>query len=108
MPATPKAVSSVGYKSVLTDPTPSAMDNVNGNSFVNGGRLLLKITAPAGGGTVTVAFKDTVDGQAVTPRSYTFTANQVAWIGGWPVNYYGSTLVATPSASGFTVAALTL
>jgi hypothetical protein len=108
MPATAKTVSPVGYRSVLTDPTPTAMDNTNGNSFVNGGRLLLKITAPAGGGTVTVAFKDKVDGQAVTPRTYTFTANQVAWIGGWPVQYYGSSLIATPSATGFTVAALSL
>ncbi|WP_409186490.1 hypothetical protein F9C11_20565 [Amycolatopsis sp. VS8301801F10] len=108
MAATAKTVSPVGYKSVLTDPTPTAMDNVNGNSFVNGGKLWLRITAPAGGGTVTVAFADKVDGQAVTPRSYTFTANQVGVIGGWPVNYYGSTLIATPSAAGFTVAAFSL
>jgi hypothetical protein len=108
MPATPKTASQVGYKSVLTDPTPTAMDNTNGNSFPNGGKLFLKITAPAGGGTVTVAFKDTVDGQTITPRTYTFTAGQVAWIGGWPVNLYGSSLVATPSATGFTVAAFSL
>lgn len=108
MPATAKTVNSVGYQSVLTDPTPTAMDNVNGNSFVNGGRLWLRITAPAGGGTVTVAFKDKVDGQVVTPKPYTFTANQIGLIGGWPINIYGSTLIATPSATGFNVAAFSL
>lgn len=108
MPATAKTVNKVGYQSVLTDPALTSMDNVNGNSFVNGGKLWLRITAPAGGGTVSVAFKDKVDGQTVTPKSYTFTANQVGIIGGWPVNLYGSSLIATPSATGFTVAAFSL
>jgi hypothetical protein len=108
MPATAKTVSKVGYQSVLTDPTPTAMDNVNGNSFVNGGKLWLRITAPAGGGTVQVAFKDKVDGQTVTPKTYTFTANQVGVIGGWPINIYGATLIATPSATGFNCTAFSL
>lgn len=108
MPATALGVKTINRQAVLNDPTPSAMDNVNGNSFANGGKLFLKVIAPVAGGTVSVAFADKQDGQVVTPKLYTFTASQVGWIGPWPVQQYGATLVATASVTGFTCIPFTL
>jgi hypothetical protein len=46
-----------------------------------------------------VAFSSTVDGQAVTPRSYTIPANTILMTKLGPVALYGSTVTVTASAT---------
>jgi hypothetical protein len=101
MPATAVTVNSIDHLTALTKPTPVACDNVNGNSATNGGTLVLELTSSAGG-TVTVAFANTVDGQTVPPLSYSFTGVQTKLAGGWPVSIYGSTVTFTASVSSIT------
>ena len=106
MAATPVTVNSLDHKTPLTKPTPIACDNVNGNSAINGGTLILELTSSAGG-TVTVSFpaSASVDGQAPASLTYTFTGAQTKLVGGWPVAYYGSTVTFTASANTITVIA---
>jgi len=101
MPATAVTVNNLDHKTSIVRPTPVACDNVNGNSAVNGGTLILELTSSAGG-TVTVAFANQVDGQTVAPVTYTFTGAQTRVVGGFPVAYYGSTVTFTASVSTIT------
>jgi hypothetical protein len=101
MPATAVTVNSLDHKTSLVKPAAVACDNVNGNSAANGGTLVLELTSSAGG-TVTVAFANLVDGQAVAPVTYTFTGAQTRLVGGWPVSVYGSTLTFTASVNTIT------
>lgn len=101
MPATAVTVNNLDHKTSLVKPAAVACDNVNGNSAVNGGTLILELTSSAGG-TVTVAFANQVDGQTVAPVTYTFTGAQTRVVGGFPVAFYGSTVVFTASVSTIT------
>jgi hypothetical protein len=101
MPATAVTVNNLDHKTSTVRPTPLACDNVNGNSAVNGGTLILELTSSAGG-TVTVAFANQVDGQTVAPITYTFTGAQTRLAGGFPVTWYGSTVTFTASVSTIT------
>lgn len=101
MPATAVTVNNLDHKTAMVKPTDVACDNVNGNRATNGGTLILEFTASAGG-TVTVAFPNLVDGQSVTPITYTLTGAQTRVAGGFPVAYYGSEVTFTASASTIT------
>lgn len=101
MPATAVTVNNLDHKTAMVKPTPVACDAVNGNSAANAGTLILELTSSAGG-TVTVAFTSTVDGQAITPITYTFTGAQTRIAGGFPVNYYGAVVTFTASVSTIT------
>lgn len=101
MPATLGTVNNLDHLTPLTKPAAVACDNVNGNRFPNGGALILELTSAAGG-TVTVAFPNKVDGQAVTPLSYTLTGAQTRLVGGWPVTVYGSEVTITASINTIT------
>jgi hypothetical protein len=101
MPATAVTVHNVDHKTALVKPAAVACDNVNGNRATNGGHLFLELTSTAGG-SVTVSFPNLVDGQSVTPLSYTFTGAQTKVVGGWPVNIYGSEVTFTASVNTIT------
>lgn len=102
MPATAVTVNALDHKTAMVKPTPVACDNVNGNKCTNGGTLILEFTSSAGG-TVTVSFPNTVDGQTVTPLTYTMTGAQTRIAGGYPVAYYGNEVTFTASVSTITV-----
>jgi hypothetical protein len=103
MPATAVTVNNLDHKTALVKPTPVACDNVNGNSAINGGTLILELTSSAGG-TVTVSFPASVyvDGQAPASVVYTLTGAQTKVVGGFPVSYYGSVVTFTASVSTIT------
>lgn len=101
MPATLGTVNSLDHQTAIVKPTPVACDAVNGNRFPNGGTLILELTSSAGG-TVTVSFGYTVDGQTITPLTYTLTGAQTKIAGGWPVNTYGSEVTITASVGTIT------
>lgn len=101
MAATAVTVNNLDHKTAMVKPAAVACDNVNGNRATNGGTLVLELTASAGG-TVTISFPNTVDGQAITPITYTFTGAQTRVAGGFPVAYYGSEVTFTASASTIT------
>lgn len=98
MPATAVTVNNLDHKTAMVKPTPVACDEVNGNRATNGGTLVLELSATAGG-TVTVSFPNTVDGQPITPITYTFTGAQTRIAGGFPVAYYGSEVTFTASVN---------
>lgn len=96
MAATAVTVNPLDHKTALTKPTALACDATNGNSAVNGGTLILELNnSGASTYTVTVAFSSTVDGQAVTPVTYSIPAGATIVVGGFPVAYYGSTVTFT-------------
>jgi hypothetical protein len=101
MPATAGTVHSIDHKAAVVKPSAVAFDPTNGNSFSNGGSLVLEMTSSAGG-TVEVEFANTVDGQAVAPLTYTFTGAQTRIAGGWPVSRYGSNVTVTASVDTIT------
>lgn len=104
MPATAITPTQVTHTTVTALPATASLgtaaDTANGNSFPNGGSSLLLMNNTAGSGaTVSVAFGSTVDGQAVTPRSYSVAANTIAFVKLGPVSLYGSTVTVTASAT---------
>lgn len=101
MAATAVTVTNIDHKTPLTKPAAVACDAVNGNRAANGGTLVLELTSSAGG-TVMIAFPDKVDGQSVSPLTYTLTGAQTIVVGGWPVSIYGPEVVFTASASTIT------
>lgn len=101
MPATAVTVNNLDHKTPLVRPTPLACDNVNGNTAINGGTLILELTSSAGG-TVTVAFSKSVDGVLPPALSYTFTGVQTKLVGGWPTDAYGTSVTFTASVSTIT------
>ncbi|WP_410633372.1 hypothetical protein [Amycolatopsis sp. cmx-4-83] len=92
------------HKTAVVKPAPVPCDTVNGNRIPNSGHLALEMIASAGG-TVTVTFPKKVDGQTVTPLTYTFTGAQTRLAGGWPVNTYGSEVLVTGSVNTITIVA---
>lgn len=69
-------------------------DPVNFHSVSNSGRMFLLVRNADGVDPhdVTVHFSQTVDGQAVTARTYTIPLTSSRYIGPFPTVYYGSTL----------------
>lgn len=92
------------HKTAVVKPAPVACDPTNGNRIPNSGHLTLEMTSAAGG-TVTVTFPRKVDGQSVTPLTYTFTGAQTRMAGGWPVSTYGSEVLVTGSVNTITIVA---
>ena len=99
MPATDIPVNQViRTGSGLADPTAANGDNVNGNSFVNDGRVLLRLVASSGTPTVTVVTPGTIDGLAVADITYTLSTSAI-FVGPFPPEIYGSTVTLTSSAN---------
>jgi len=101
MAATLGTVYSLDHITPINRPTPVACDAVNGNRVPNGGTLMIEFT-PAAGGTVTVTFPNKVDGQTVSPLTYTLTGTTPRLVGGWPVSIYGAELTFTASVNTIT------
>jgi hypothetical protein len=101
MPATAVTVNNIDHKVAMVKPTPVACDNVNGNTAINGGTLILELTSSAGG-TVTVAFTKSVDGVLPAPLTYTLTGVQTRIAGGFPVDAYGTIVTFTASVGTIT------
>ena len=62
--------------------------NGDGHSFQNDGRTFLHIKNGATDCVITVATPRTVDGQAVTPRTVTCTADEERFIGPFPPSLF--------------------
>lgn len=94
-------VHTLGHKTPLTMPAPQAADSVNGDSISNNGDtvVLIENTNTTTQQTVTVDLAQQVDGQAVTPLTWTIAAGAtvVAKLG--PPSYYGSVVTLTASAA---------
>jgi len=72
--------------------TPSAaVDSANGNSFANSGNQFFEIKGATASCTLTFAFPNTVDGQAVT-KPITIASTDDKFFGPFPVSIYGSTV----------------
>lgn len=96
---------SLDHKTALVKPAPAACD-VTGNTVANGGNLVLEFNnSGASTYTVTVALTSTLDGQSVTPITYSLTAGQTKVAAGWPPSFYGSTLTFTASNAAVTYVA---
>jgi hypothetical protein len=104
MAATQIVPTYLDHKTAVVKPTPVACDAVNGNRIPNSGHLTLEMTSSAGG-TVTITFPNKVDGQTVTPITYTLTGAQTKMAGGWPVSIYGAEVLVTGSVSTITLVA---
>lgn len=104
MPATLITPTYLDHKTAVVKPNPVPCDAVNGNRIPNSGTLTLEMIASAGG-TVTITFPNKVDGQTVTPISYSFTGAQTKMAGGWPVSIYGSEVLVTGSVNTITLVA---
>lgn len=89
MPRTSLTVQEVTRTAQLDAPTANAVDNANGNRFVNDGKIILVIANGSGGNlTVTINNPQTVDGLDVPDRTYTIpTAATGAIIGPWTTAY---------------------
>lgn len=67
----------------------SAMDNTNGEKLAMDGSIQwLRVTAPAGGGTLAIKRPTTVDGDAVSDKSIVFGANEKRVISLVPESLY--------------------
>lgn len=111
MPATARTATTVTHtalSTLLADPG-TAADNVNGDSFPNGGNTLLVMNNTAvGSGTVTISVDQQVDGLAVTGRQFTIPATSIRVVKLGPVAVYGSTVTVTASASTIKLQAFAL
>jgi hypothetical protein len=84
---------------LLADPG-TAADNVNGDSFPNGGSSILIMNNTAGAsGTVTIATTQSVDGLTAPTRQFTIPANSIRVAKLGPPSIYGSTVTVTASAA---------
>src|SRR5689334_665437 len=102
MAATARTATTLTHTTPVTPPASPgvAADNVNGDTFPNGGHTMLIMNNTAGSSaTVTVSFANTVDGQAVTARQYTIPATTVQIVKLGPSTYYGDPVTVTASAS---------
>jgi hypothetical protein len=96
MPTAVTTVYNIDHHTKLTNPTSVACD-VTGNTVANGGNLILELTN-SGASTYTVTVPaNAVDGNTVTPISYSLSAGETIKVGGWPPSIYGQTLTFTAS-----------
>lgn len=90
------AVTSVSRTAITAVPAPNtAPDTVNGNFVLNDGATVLVLLNGDGAAshTLTVQLASGVDGQSVTPRTYTVPISGIRqWVGPFPLQFYGSTL----------------
>ena len=95
MPATPITVNSVAQSgsapgTVMTDPTPTAVDTVNGNSIANSGKTVLRVqntdTSPH---TVTIVPAESIAGLALQSDARVIPAGARVWIGHLDIQAYG-------------------
>ena len=111
MPPTARTATTVTHTALATllaDPG-TAADNVNGDSFPNGGNTLLVMNNTAGSsGTVTISITQLVDGQSVTGREFTIPANSIRIAKLGPPAVYGSTVTVTASAATIKLQAFSL
>lgn len=86
-------IRSAGTEDTTTTQTTAVADggHVNGNSFVNDGRVVLSIRNGAVAREVYVYIPATVDGQAVTMQTYTIGANTDYWLGPFTTGVYNTT-----------------
>jgi len=68
----------------------TAVDNANGNEFLNTGRelVLLARSGAGGAGTTTVVTQQTVDGQAVADKSLSIADDTTVVVGPFPPSIY--------------------
>ena len=101
MPPTARSATTLTHTALATllaDPG-TAADNVNGDTFPNGGSTILVMNNTAGSsGTVTIATTQSVDGLAAPTRQFTIPANSIRLAKLGPPSVYGSTVTVTASA----------
>ena len=101
-------VTHTALATLLADPG-TAADNVNGDSFPNGGNTLLVMNNTAGSsGTVVIASTVSPDGLTPPTRSFTIPANSIRVAKLGPPNVYGTTTVVTASAATIKLQAFAL
>lgn len=106
MPATALvAKTAAGVGSGGTVVASVACDNVNGNTFVQDGRTLLRFNSSPGG-TITFPYPVLVDGQTIPTKTVTVAASGVVYVaagltpgGGLSALYPGGTINFTASAA---------
>lgn len=102
MAATAHTATTLGHTTAATFPTsPGAAANAtDGDTFPNGGSSILVMNnTDASSHTVEVALSATVDGLAVTPRSFTVPASTVQLVKLGSVADYGSTVKVTADSN---------
>ena len=111
MPATARTATTITHTALATllaDPG-TAADNVNGDSFPNGGSTILIMNNTAGSsGTVTIATVLSTDGLTAPTRQFTIPANSIRVAKLGPPAIYGSTVTVTASASTIKLQAFAL
>lgn len=111
MPPTARSATTVTHTALATllaDPG-TAADNVNGDTFPNGGNTLLVMNNTAGSsGTVNIATTQSIDGLTAPTRQFTIPANSIRVAKLGPPAIYGSTVTVTASASTIKLQAFAL
>lgn len=97
-------------RSGVAPPTPTTGDATNNHQVVNNGRTLLLVENTGSGSarTVTLNLKQTVDGQAVTPRAVSIPLSDSRYLGPFPVEQYGRLLLVDVSHAELVITALSL
>lgn len=90
--------------------TPPAADVTNGNSVANDGATWLEVdNADTATHPLTVHFGRSIDGQVVTPRTYTIPASAVAYkVGPFSAGDYGQVMSVTADSVQLKIAAYRL
>ena len=111
MPPTARSATTLTHTALATllaDPG-TAADNVNGDSFPNGGSTILVMNNTAGSsGTVTIATTQSVDGLTPATREFTIPANSIRLAKLGPPTIYGTTVTVTASAATIKLQAFAL
>jgi hypothetical protein len=91
----------LGHKTPLAMPTPQAADPTNGDTISNNGDTIVLIENTSGtvADTVTVDLAQQVDGQSVTPLSWSIAAASTVVVKLGPPPYYGSIVSLTAGAT---------
>lgn len=89
-------------------PTGTAGDPDVGNSVANPDGRTVLVVANTGGDAqaLAVQFEHVVDGQRITPRTYSIPAGTTRYIGPFPDGWYGTALRLDPESSDITIAAI--
>jgi hypothetical protein len=92
------------------NPTPTTLDNVNGNFVLNDGATFLELTNSSGATrTVSVEIPEQVDQNLpVTSRTYTLSNGQVGKVGIYSRERYGGQLLVDVSGTGVTCVAYSI
>lgn len=111
MPPTARSATQLTHTALATllaDPG-TAADNVNGDSFPNGGSTILVMNNTAGSsGTVVVSSIVSTDGLTPPTRTFTIPANSIRLAKLGPPSIYGSTVTVTASAATIKLQAFAL